>query len=238
MSFDATRWAWAQQGLKSSQKLVLLALADRAGDDQECYPSIARIASDTGLDRKVIMSAVTELERAELIQVVRRKGAGNVYRLLGVDRQNQSQKRHTTNTENGTGTEIGIGAKNGTASVPETVLHQSQKRDTESIKNLSTTNQKNNISASTRFVPPTIEQIRAYCSERCSSVDPDRFFDHYTSNGWKVGRNPMKDWQASVRTWERNAANYGQAQLNRPTNAADRAIDFHENMKRIARGSS
>ena len=54
------------------------------------------------------------------------------------------------------------------------------------------------------FVKPTLEEIRAYCQERKNNVDPQRFFDYYESNGWKVGRNPMKDWKATVRTWERN----------------------------------
>ena len=55
------------------------------------------------------------------------------------------------------------------------------------------------------FVKPTLEEIRAYCQERKNNVDPQRFLDYYESNGWKVGRNPMKDWKATVRTWERNS---------------------------------
>ena len=55
-----------------------------------------------------------------------------------------------------------------------------------------------------RFSKPTIEEIQAYCLERNNTVDPQRFFDYYESNGWKVGKNPMKDWKASVRTWERS----------------------------------
>jgi len=55
-----------------------------------------------------------------------------------------------------------------------------------------------------RFVKPTIEDIFNYCSERENNVDIRRFFDYYESNGWKVGKNPMKDWKASVRTWEKN----------------------------------
>jgi hypothetical protein len=58
----------------------------------------------------------------------------------------------------------------------------------------------------TRFVPPTVEQVAAYVAERRSSVDAQRFVDHYTSKGWVVGKSPMKDWQASVRTWERDSA--------------------------------
>jgi hypothetical protein len=54
------------------------------------------------------------------------------------------------------------------------------------------------------FVKPTVEQVREYCQERTNSVDAQRFVDHYESNGWKVGKNAMKDWRASVRTWEKN----------------------------------
>lgn len=54
------------------------------------------------------------------------------------------------------------------------------------------------------FRPPTVDEVRAYCKERGNNVDPEMFVDFYTSKGWKVGKNPMKDWKAAVRTWERN----------------------------------
>ena len=53
--------------------------------------------------------------------------------------------------------------------------------------------------------PPTIEQVTAYCKERGNAVDPQAWLDHYTANGWRVGKNPMKDWKAAVRTWEKNS---------------------------------
>ena len=56
---------------------------------------------------------------------------------------------------------------------------------------------------SCRFVAPTLEEVQVYCEERNNNVDAQRFIDYYTANGWKVGRNPMKDWKATVRTWER-----------------------------------
>jgi hypothetical protein len=55
-----------------------------------------------------------------------------------------------------------------------------------------------------RFVKPTVVDIAEYCIERNNSVDAEKFYDYYSSNGWKVGKNPMKDWKASVRTWEKN----------------------------------
>ena len=54
-----------------------------------------------------------------------------------------------------------------------------------------------------RFAPPTPEEVRKYCLERGNHVDPDVFVDFYASKGWKVGNQPMKDWRACVRTWEK-----------------------------------
>jgi len=54
-----------------------------------------------------------------------------------------------------------------------------------------------------RFTPPAKEEIFDFCMENRLAVDVDRFYDYYTSNGWKVGKNPMKDWKATVRNWAR-----------------------------------
>lgn len=63
-----------------------------------------------------------------------------------------------------------------------------------------------------RFSPPSVEDVREYCKEKGYSVDPERFVDYYTSNGWKVGRNHMKDWKAAVRSWERKEKPNGKAE--------------------------
>lgn len=60
----------------------------------------------------------------------------------------------------------------------------------------------------TRFERPTVEQVQAYCKERNNGIDAQYFIDYYESRGWKLkGGNPIVDWQACVRTWEKN--NYG-----------------------------
>ena len=66
--------------------------------------------------------------------------------------------------------------------------------------------------APSRFAKPTLDEVKAYCVERKNNVDPQHFIDYYESNGWKVGKNPMKDWKAAVRTWERNG--YGNGGTN------------------------
>lgn len=52
------------------------------------------------------------------------------------------------------------------------------------------------------FVPPTVEEVMAYCKERGNGVNPDAYVNHYQSKGWMIGKNKMKDWKAAVRTWE------------------------------------
>lgn len=60
-----------------------------------------------------------------------------------------------------------------------------------------------------RFQKPSVEEVRAYCEERKNKVDAESFVDFYESKGWVVGKSPMKNWKAAVRTWERNG--YGQS---------------------------
>lgn len=53
---------------------------------------------------------------------------------------------------------------------------------------------------------PSLQEVIDYCKERNNFVDPNKWFDFYSANGWKVGKNPMKDWRACVRNWERNSS--------------------------------
>ena len=65
----------------------------------------------------------------------------------------------------------------------------------------------------TKFKPPTIEEVKRYCLESKNSIDPGRFIDFYTANGWVQGKGkPIKDWKACVRLWERNSSGNQQPQ--------------------------
>jgi hypothetical protein len=65
-------------------------------------------------------------------------------------------------------------------------------------------NKKEDIKKKQVFQTPTLSEIKDYILEKHYQVDAERFFDYYESNGWRVGKNPMKDWRASVRTWSRS----------------------------------
>lgn len=60
---------------------------------------------------------------------------------------------------------------------------------------------------SQKFIPPTVEEVKAYCQERKNHVDAERFIDFYSAKGWMMGKNKVKDWKACVRTWEKRDEN-------------------------------
>ena len=62
------------------------------------------------------------------------------------------------------------------------------------------------------FRPPALEEVASYCQERNNGINVQKWYDHYTANGWMVGRSKMKDWKAAVRTWEHNE--YGRSESN------------------------
>ena len=77
-----------------------------------------------------------------------------------------------------------------------------------------------------RFEKPTLSEIEQYCIERNNNVNAEQFFDYYESNGWKVGKNSMKDWKAAVRTWERS----GYRKPNSKKNSKEDAINVVNNL--------
>ena len=120
MSNEAINWAFGQSAPKSSAKFVLVAMANLAGDDMTCWPSVAYLADATGQDRKTVLEGIKRLREAGLIEDTGvRKGNTKsvvVYRLCG--------------SENGTASAAGIEQskpENGTAK-------QSQKRSSSEIE--------------------------------------------------------------------------------------------------------
>lgn len=66
------------------------------------------------------------------------------------------------------------------------------------------------------FTSPSLEEVKNYCLERKNSVNPEKWLNYYQSNGWKVGKNPMKDWKAAIRTWENS--DFGNKKINKHNN--------------------
>ncbi|MCU4336042.1 helix-turn-helix domain-containing protein [Acinetobacter dispersus] len=137
MSLDATLWAWRAEVENSSQRLVLLTLADRAGENHKCFPSLKRIEKDTKLNRKTIIKVLDELEDGAFIKFTG-KTTGNgvkIYQLIGVVGR---EDEYPTSTKNGTSPKNGTSTNNGTAS--------STKNGTATSTNIGTQNLPMNLS--------------------------------------------------------------------------------------------
>lgn len=75
-------------------------------------------------------------------------------------------------------------------------------KENNTVSNNTSNNTTNKGEKRKRFIPPTVEEVRLYCSERNNHIDPQSFVDYYAARGWNIGKNKMQDWKAAVRTWE------------------------------------
>jgi hypothetical protein len=80
-----------------------------------------------------------------------------------------------------------------------------------------------------KFIIPTIEEAQDYCMERKNNISAEKFIDHYISNGWMVGKTPMKDWKATIRKWEKNEISMLNGSSSKGTSAAkNRFADYEQ----------
>ena len=88
--------------------------------------------------------------------------------------------------------------------------------ESKSIEKEVDTEKEKDIEPPQRTAKPSLEEVKAYCQERNNNVDAEEWYNFYSSKGWKVGKNPMVDWKAAVRTWERRKDN-GKPKYQRTT---------------------
>jgi len=93
----------------------------------------------------------------------------------------------------------------GKTGIPEDTKNTDNDSKSDSDSDSKSDNKNKKDSKNKNFTPPTLEEVKNYCQERNNSVNPEKWIAHYQSNGWKVGKNSMRDWKAAVRTWEGNS---------------------------------
>jgi len=76
------------------------------------------------------------------------------------------------------------------------------------------------------FIKPSVQEVSEYCLSRSNNISAEGFIDFYTSNGWKVGKNPMKDWKSAVRTWERRENSNEKDTRSRAKRLSDKLDDI------------
>lgn len=201
---------------------TLLMINNRCFWDEWFFRTNNSLCGLMNIGEKALINARNELKQYELIDFVtsKKRGQSTRYSIL-------------YNTKAGTNA-VQTQYKRSTEEV-QTVDIIRYKTETKTKKDIP-----EGISQkSKRFVPPTVDQVREYCQERDNTVDPERFVAFYSSKGWMVGRNKMKDWKASVRTWERNNNQNQKQSVNQENrngfhNFEQRDYDFVELEQRLA----
>lgn len=171
--------------------LVYLALRRRG---ENCYPTLDTIQSDTGLAR---MTLIDTLRRLESVGAIGRTkgGRGTVYQVydasvwfkIRTSSKSVPIKQFKIRTPEVQNPSKSVRNLNSSPHTP--LIRMKKNQEEESIKNK-------------RFAPPSLPEIEQFFTEKKSSpAEAERFEAYYASNGWKVGKNPMKDWQAAARGW-------------------------------------
>jgi DNA-binding transcriptional regulator YhcF (GntR family) len=203
------RWAFQQTGLKAPVKFVLVALADRANELNECFPSVEQIRADTGLSRHTICAATEVLASMGLLEKVKRFGGSVVYRLIGVpDRHQNNSNAVMRNT-----------------ALQSCILLHSSSAEVCTLTNQLTDHSTSKKNTGARFAPPSVSEVADYISANAYNVDPVGFVAYYESNGWRVGRNPMKSWQHAVAGWHSREAGKTQTAKTRGRTIAEDLTD-------------
>lgn len=155
----------------------------------QAVSSIRQIATDTGLTVKQVRTAINHLKETQEV-------AQSPYGKFSVFTVNNYNDYQCTGTDEG--------KQRAQEGHSEGTLPNIKKN--KEVKNTPYNPPQGDkgVPVSKRFVPPTPEEVSTYCRERNNGIDGSEFCDFYTSKGWKVGKNPMKDWKAAVRTWERS----------------------------------
>jgi hypothetical protein len=128
----------------------------------------------------------------------------------------------------------GKGGKQKVANASKSKQNVANLADSDSKSDSDSDSKNKKDSKNKNFTPPTLQEVKNYCQERNNSVNPEKWISHYQSNGWKVGKNSMKDWKAAVRTWEGNSfeskptqfANKDQLRLDSNMEASKRFLEL------------
>ena len=200
----------------------------------EFYFNLEKISYDTALSDKQIRKAIKSLEFLGFL-TVEKKGipCKNWYTLnsnviLEFFEKYETENEQKRNSNSAFSAEQDM-PKSKTSSaksaeldkqkVPSSIGKNGAAREAKSAEHLKKNTRKNtdnnlnnNIGTSKKFQKPTLEEVKEYIQKNNYDVDAERFIDYYESNGWKVGKNPMKDWNACVRTWNKNTFGYTKKQ--------------------------
>ena len=196
---------WLSNDLTINEK-ILIAEIDALDSEDGCYASNKHFADFLQLSQSRISHIIASLKERGYIDVKIETFNGVVVkRILKINRPPAPPKNDDISQTQGYCENSKGYCENskGYCENSKGGCENSKYRNTD-IYTDSNTYIKENLIKEKRFKKPTLEEVQAYILEKGYSIDAQHFVDYYESNGWKVGRNPMKDWKACVRTWNTN----------------------------------
>ena len=134
-----------------------------------------------------------------------------IKKYIVVNTQNDTQINTQTDTQNDTQTDTPIIKNNNVNNENKEIVIESVVVSNEQQTLPTPTKEKKRRSSV--FVKPTLEECIAYANEKGFNWDASRFYNYYESNGWRVGRNPMKNWKAAMSSWNTKEPKYPQQSL-------------------------
>lgn len=226
--FAAIPWRVIDERLGPHALAVYCVIARHADREGHARPSMQRIADLAGVSRPTARSAVRALEAARLLVITSTKDENGVdlahrYHLIG----SGNQIATSGNQIAGEGQGDCRGSGNGVSREGQPRCHELEPIELEPIE----PEQENKKSRSSvkAFAAPSVEQVREYVTSNKLNVDPEAFVDYYASNGWKVGKHSMKDWQAAVRQWSRRQASFAHKPTSRSQPGTGAGVKYDPN---------
>ena len=209
MSIRAMTWAYDQDVRPTAKKFLLVTLGDYASDETGfSYPSISTLAKRTAMDRKTAIGHLDALIKEGFISDTGKR-VGNtkqviVYRInykpsIAGQKAANSPKNGTLPKSGNSPVFSGNSPENGTR-----ILQRSCQKDPPEVS-AQQESKKESAAAKATANRPSLESMKLYGAKiGLPDEESEACFDHFTANGWRVGRNPVRDWQACMRTWKRN----------------------------------
>lgn len=195
---DVTCFNWIKMiqksTLTSNAKYVAHYLSTFMNQNQDiAWPSQSRMVSEMGISKDTLCKKLDELDSHGWI--VRERGGPKTTTKYMINVPVDAVEKYALKGS----TITGLGSTTTVLGSTTTVLGVVRPSDTNNNSNNKVIGEKRK-----RFVPPTLDEVKEYCSQRNNVVDCERFIDFYESKGWMIGKNKMKCWKSAVRTWEKS----------------------------------
>lgn len=186
---------WKDKNLSWNEKLLYLEIDSFTSNDKDCFISDEYIANFLGINTTNANKTLSSLIKKGYVIKTRFDGRHRfVKAALSTSTTLNCHEQQTSHAHDST-----------------IIINNNKDNTTNTI----TINEKEKKSKG--FVKPTIQEIQAHILKKGYTFDAEAFYAHYESNGWKVGKNPMKDWKAACTTWAKNRNNNNNNNYGRET---------------------